>query len=94
MNQTPLNPTQTNTLYRTTMPSPVGELTLVADDTALRTIAWHTDEHTSLEHDAGVDGDVVDVAAGDHAVLARATRQLAEYFDGSRTEFDVPLAPA
>jgi methylated-DNA-[protein]-cysteine S-methyltransferase len=84
----------TNTLYRTTMPSPVGELTLVADDTALRTIAWHIDEHTSREPDAGVDGDVVDVAAGDHAVLARATRQLGEYFDGSRTEFDVPLAPA
>ncbi len=35
----------TLTMYRTTMPSPVGELTLVADDTALRTISWNADEH-------------------------------------------------
>ena len=75
------------------MPSPVGELTLVADDTALRTISWNTDEHSSPELDAGVSSDVVDVAAADHSVLARAARQLGEYFDGSRTEFDVPLAP-
>jgi methylated-DNA-[protein]-cysteine S-methyltransferase len=88
-----MNQTHTNTLYRTTMPSPVGELTLVADDTALRTISWHTDEHPPLEPDAGGDSDIIDVAAGEHAVLARATRQLGEYFDGSRTEFDVPLRP-
>jgi hypothetical protein len=42
MNDTTMNDTTTNetgTLYRTTMPSPVGDLTLVADDTALRTIS-------------------------------------------------------
>jgi methylated-DNA-[protein]-cysteine S-methyltransferase len=93
MNDTTTN--ETGTLYRTTMASPVGELTLVADDTALRTISWQTD--------GGADGDrpvapngidrSIDVAADEHPVLALATRQLQEYFDGSRTEFDIPLAP-
>jgi methylated-DNA-[protein]-cysteine S-methyltransferase len=78
----------TLTMYRTTMPSPVGELTLVADDTALRTISWNTDEYGR-----DIDGDVVDVANDEHPMLALATHQLEEYFDGSRTEFDVPLAP-
>jgi methylated-DNA-[protein]-cysteine S-methyltransferase len=84
--------TMTNTtmtrLYRTTMPSPVGELTLVADDTALRTISWNGDENGRDQ-----DGRVVDVASDEHPVLALATQQLEEYFDGSRTEFEVPLAP-
>ncbi|HEX4980936.1 MAG TPA: methylated-DNA--[protein]-cysteine S-methyltransferase [Ilumatobacteraceae bacterium] len=74
----------TGMLYRTTMPSPVGELTLVADDTALRLISFDTTD---------VDREVIDVAAGEHPVLATATRQLQEYFDGSRTDFDIPLAP-
>ncbi len=78
----------TLTMYRTTMPSPVGELTLVADDTALRTISWNTDEYGR-----DIEGDVVDVASDEHPMLALATHQLEEYFDGSRTEFDVPLAP-
>jgi methylated-DNA-[protein]-cysteine S-methyltransferase len=69
--------------YRTTMQSPVGELTLVADDTALRQILFHAEAHP--RHDLA--------AAVDHPVLARATRQLTEYFDGTRTEFDIPLAP-
>ncbi len=80
----------TTTLYRTTMPSPVGELTLVADDTALRLISFPSEEAlTSPERDA----DFVDITAGEPAVLALAACQLQEYFDGSRSEFDVPLAP-
>ena len=78
----------TLTMYRTTMPSPVGELTLVADDTALRTIGWD-----AAEHGGDQPGRVVDVASDEHPVLSLATHQLEEYFDGSRTEFDVPLAP-
>jgi methylated-DNA-[protein]-cysteine S-methyltransferase len=93
MNDTSMNDTSMNdtgTLFRATMPSPVGELTLVADDIALRTIAWQGDPGDDVVQ--GADG-VVDVPAGEHPVLALATRQLEEYFDGSRTEFDVPLAP-
>jgi methylated-DNA-[protein]-cysteine S-methyltransferase len=96
MNDTATNEQATNetgTIYRTTMPSPVGELTLVADDDALRTISFHTDQPAPRERRPEI-VDVVDVAdAGEHAVLALAVRQLREYFEGSRTEFDIPLAP-
>jgi methylated-DNA-[protein]-cysteine S-methyltransferase len=101
MNDTTMNDTTTNetgTLYRTTMPSPVGDLTLVADDTALRTISWQTDGDDADRRVAPnrIDRSInrsIDVAAEEHPVLALATRQLQEYFDGSRTEFDIPLAP-
>ncbi len=80
------------TRYRTTMPSAVGELTLVADD-ALRTISFPSAAHPSRDSTPDVDPDVVDVAADDHPLLALATRQLEEYFAGQRVEFDIPLAP-
>jgi methylated-DNA-[protein]-cysteine S-methyltransferase len=105
MNDTTINDTtandttnETGTLYRTTMPSPVGELTLVADDTALRTISWQThgaDDADRRVPPNGIDRSIdlsIDRLAGEHPVLALATRQLQEYFDGSRTEFDIPLA--
>jgi methylated-DNA-[protein]-cysteine S-methyltransferase len=92
MTQTTMTQTTMTQLYRTTMPSPVGELTLVADDTALRLISFPSDAPTSVDP-TDIDRDVIDVAAGEHAVLAIAARQLQEYFDGSRTDFDIPLAP-
>ena len=57
--------------YRTTMPSPVGELTLVADDTALRRSVPRRGA-PAADSVADVGGDVIDVAAGDHPVLALA----------------------
>jgi methylated-DNA-[protein]-cysteine S-methyltransferase len=92
MNHTTMNDT-TTTRYRTVMPSPVGELTLVADDDALRLIAFPSDAHPAHVPATDLDRDVIDVAAGDHPVLALATRQLEEYFAGTRVEFDIPLAP-
>jgi methylated-DNA-[protein]-cysteine S-methyltransferase len=94
MNETTITATTMTQLYRTTMPSPVGELTLVADDTALRQIWFSSEAHPPHGHATDADRDVIDVEVGDHPVLALATRQLAEYFAGSRTEFDIPLAPA
>jgi methylated-DNA-[protein]-cysteine S-methyltransferase len=100
MNHTGMNDTgmnDTGTLYRTTMPSPVGELTLVADDTALRLISFPSKAPTTGDPTTGdptdIGRDVIDVAAGEHPVLALASSQLEEYFDGSRTDFDIPLAP-
>jgi methylated-DNA-[protein]-cysteine S-methyltransferase len=93
MNETTMTDTTTMTgttmtrRYRTTMPSPVGELTLVADDAALRLISFPSEAGTAR------DATAIDVAAGDHPVLALATRQLEEYFAGTRVEFDIPLAP-
>jgi methylated-DNA-[protein]-cysteine S-methyltransferase len=91
--ETTMNEMTITKLYRTTMPSPVGELTLVADDTALRQILFPSGTHPSRDPVIDADREVVDVGADDHPVLALATRQLEEYFAGSRTDFDLPLAP-
>ena len=90
--------TATTTLSRTTMPSPIGTLTIVADHDALVAIRWDTesddrepDAHNPV--DAKLGDDVVEVAPADHPVLAAAVEQLGEYFAGTRTEFDLPLGP-
>lgn len=84
--------TETNTTYRrTTMPSPIGTLTIVANDDAIVAIDWDGESgHEAMLGDA----EIVDVEAGDHAPLALAVEQLGEYFDGERTDFDLPLAAA
>ena len=69
------------TTYSTTVDSPVGPLLLTSDGSAL----------TRLLFDARPDPSW---STEPCAVLDRATRQLAEYFAGERTSFDLPLAPA
>ncbi len=71
--------------------TPIGTLTLIADDAALVEV-WFPN-HT--EHDGGAGVDELDGAVLDpeHTVLRRASDQLSEYFAGTRTTFDVPLAP-
>lgn len=70
--------------YFTTMPSPVGELTLVASDHGLRAILWPDDDgRVPLPEQLEEKPDL--------AVLVAARQQLAEYFSGDRTEFDLPL---
>lgn len=66
------------------MPSPVGELRLVASDTGLAALIWKVHRHEALpgqtqEHDP------------QHSILLDAERQLNEYFSGQRTEFTLPL---
>jgi len=87
-------------LSRTTMSSPIGRLTLIANDDAIVAIRWDTetddsepDAHNPVDRKLG-DG-FVDVAAGggEHAVLDLAVEQLGEYFDGKRVDFDLPLDP-
>ena len=68
----------------TTMPSPVGHLTLVSQDGALVRLRMDWDEPPLREDEVGPRDD----DAGEEAV-----RQLAEYFAGERTRFDLPLAP-
>jgi len=71
-----------------TMPSPVGELTLVASAAGLRAILWPDERPGRVRLDEATDG-------GPEAdrVLADTRRQLEEYFAGERTEFDLPLDP-
>jgi methylated-DNA-[protein]-cysteine S-methyltransferase len=67
--------------------SPVGRLKLVADDSALVAVVLRCDEPDGATPAAGT-------ACEDHPVLVAAARQLAEYFAGRRTTFDLPLRPA
>lgn len=60
--------------------TPVGELTVVAEDGALVEVHW-----------AGEAG--LEETAGACAVLDRAAVELAEYFAGRRTRFEVALQP-
>jgi methylated-DNA-[protein]-cysteine S-methyltransferase len=74
-------------LYTTTMPSPVGPLTLVAHDDALIAVLWpeELDGRVRFEQDP--------VETAQHPVLDLAVTQLDEYFEGSRRSFALPLEP-
>jgi methylated-DNA-[protein]-cysteine S-methyltransferase len=64
------------------IPTPVGELTLTASETALTGVYFPTSR----------DLPVVSTSR-DNEILVRTRQQLDEYFAGTRTEFDLPLAP-
>jgi methylated-DNA-[protein]-cysteine S-methyltransferase len=83
-----MNPTTTTTTTTTmAVDSPIGTITLVADDEAL--IEVHLpDEVRPVVNGGQPPGD-----GADNAVLRRAAAQLREYFAGERQDFDVPLAP-
>lgn len=68
-----------------TLDSPIGELLIVATDAGLTSVhfpGWRFDAATARPTRAGAAADL----------LARARAQLAEYFAGARTTFDLPLA--
>jgi methylated-DNA-[protein]-cysteine S-methyltransferase len=68
----------------TTMPSPVGELRLVASGSRLVAILWENDDPDRVRLEE------LEAAAG-HPVLVGTMRQLGEYFAGERRFFDLPL---
>jgi methylated-DNA-[protein]-cysteine S-methyltransferase len=72
-------------LHETTMESPVGQLRIIASDQGLRAVLWPDEDPARVRLD---EPSTVDPT---HHVLTAAVTQLAEYFDGSRTEFDLPL---
>ena len=65
--------------------SPIGVLTLVASDAGLTHVLFEDQEPT----DVGLPADLSEV--DDDPALEAAAAQLAEYFDGARREFDLPL---
>lgn len=75
------------TLISKVTDSPVGPLTLIADETALVAVLWPDDApgRVRLEHRPA--------RSDESALLDRVAAQLDEYFAGTRTEFDLPLAP-
>ncbi len=68
----------------TVVGSPLGDLTLVADDGSLTGLYFR---HHWYRPDPASFGARDDTGFGD------VTRQLSEYFAGERTEFDLPLDP-
>jgi len=66
------------------MISPIGRLKLVADGATLVAVLWPNDRPLRIRLD--------EMREDRHRpVLAEAERQLAEYFKGARTTFDLPL---
>lgn len=75
----------TRTTYFTTMPTPVGELTVTSNGDALTAVYFEDPKYGPTSTDGWI---------RDDAVLADARRQLEEYFRGERTDFDLALAPS
>ncbi len=77
-------------LHQTQIDSPVGQLTLVANQQALRVLTWG-DVGSSSARVAQLVSQAIAVSAVQHLVLARCVAQLEEYFAGEREDFDLPL---
>lgn len=74
-------------LYETEFESPVGTLRVIASANGLRAILWPDDDSSRFTFDEPL------IAQPAHPLLAEAKRQLTEYFEGVRTEFDLALDP-
>lgn len=72
-------------LFSCKMPSPLGALTLVADEGALLEILW-SGEASRFSEQAEI------VARPKNEILKLTRKQLTEYFKGQRTEFEIPLS--
>lgn len=71
------------------MPSPVGDLVIVASDRALRGVLWGDDVNEWKR--AAIDRRAVSFEESD--VVTQTISQLDEYFTGDRRHFDLPLDP-
>lgn len=72
--------------FQKTMKSPVGELTLIANEQGLAAILWENDSPTRVPITSATTDE-------NHAVLLETEKQLGEYFLGTRKTFSIPLAP-
>lgn len=74
------------TTFCTTFESPIGALLLMSDGTSLTGLHTDSDKHRPAVRAGWVRDDSV-------APFKQAIAQLRAYFDGTLTEFDLPLAP-
>lgn len=75
-------------LHRTTVVSPLGPLTIEASDRGLRAIKFDPQRWPAV---AATESAAEEVRLVDDPILEATARELAEYFDGSRRAFDLPL---
>lgn len=73
------------TYFYKTMPSPVGVLTLVANDQGLAAILWENDDPKRVRLSPLAENPA-------HPILLEAERQLTDYFAGKLKKFDLKLA--
>lgn len=66
------------------MDSPVGQLQLVAHETALVAVLWDGEQPNRIKQASLVEDP-------DHPLLTETARQLREYFAGQRSVFELPL---
>lgn len=70
---------------RARVTAPFGELTIVASDAGLRYVMFDNDAHPKPVDTLAVTDDE------NHPIVALTAAQLAEYFNGTRSRFDIPL---
>lgn len=71
-------------LYNNKIQTPVGQLILVAHDQALVAVLWENDDPTRVKLSESFE-------QNEHPLLVEVEKQLAEYFAGQRTQFNIPL---
>ena len=64
--------------------SPIGTLTLIADESALLAVLWPGEDASRVKTELGV-------VSKESLVFDKAEMQLEEFFSGSRKHFDLPL---
>jgi methylated-DNA-[protein]-cysteine S-methyltransferase len=73
-------------LYQMVTDSPVGRLTLVASDRGLRALLWPVERPGRVVFED-------DPRDAHHPIFTQTTDELAEYFEGKRRDFTIPLDP-
>ncbi|MCY6369196.1 methylated-DNA--[protein]-cysteine S-methyltransferase [Clostridium ganghwense] len=66
--------------------SPVGTITLIASDKALKALLWKTQRKLCEKAFESLE------LVSEHPIINKTERQLEEYFCGKRIKFDIPLS--
>lgn len=77
---------QKTTLYKKSISSPIGGLTLVASDQAIQEILFEITQSERVENNNFI-------KSNNHPVILQCEQELAEYFKGKRKKFSVALDP-
>ena len=85
----PTTTTDTARLVLRRLDSPIGRIELVGNGAAVVSLTIERDGMLPHDEHDEHDGD----SGGSDAILDRAAEQLSEYFAGTRTTFEVPIAP-